>query len=248
MKKICSLAIALILVFTLSVSVFALKTDPNLTVKLKIEGIPEGTAYVDVLLPKEAFGERFVDFNENYRIDSAYRFIAGIDQEPYEEIELYSEDEIAQYHLDGYYSFLSHFDGARTEFGTEQFYSYHDYYYGSDSELDSEAYFYVKSNDGVQTDTLDVFQSAGKIKLAYVRADGGILLVSNAFSVKDRAIIASLFYNAVADGEKVKSEYYISPFNVAFNFIVAAIIVVAAVVIASEVKRKKRKNKEQTQE
>ncbi|MDO4847250.1 MAG: hypothetical protein Q3968_03850 [Clostridiaceae bacterium] len=240
MKKALSLLAAVLLIAILSVNAFALKIDPNLTVKVKSSGIPEGTVYVDVLLPKEAFGERFVEFNENCSIDSCYRYYAGLSQEPFEKIELLADDEIAQYRLDDYYSILAHFDGAGTEFGTEQFNSYHDYYYGSDKEFDCTAYFFVKSQDGETADSLDILQSAKKIKLAYIGADGNILLISEPFSVKDRAVIAAFFYNAVADGEKVKAKYYISPFNIAFNLIVVSAVVVITVVIVRKIKDKKQ--------
>lgn len=241
MKKVLSLLAAVLLIAILSVNAFAYSIDPNLSVMVSNTGIPEGTVYVDVLLPKEAFGDRFVEFNENYTIDSAYRFISGVSQEPYETVELYADDEISQYRLGDYYSFLAHYDGAETEFGTEQFLTYRDYYYGSDTEYDCTAQFTIKlpESDLVDYSTLTVFSRAKQIKLAYVGEEGNILLITEPFSVKDRAYIASYFDSAVANGESVKAQYYFSPFTLAVYLIIAAVIFVVVVIIINKKTTKK---------
>ena len=239
MKKALSLLAAVLLIAILSVNAFAYSIDPNLSVMVSNTGIPEGTVYIDVLMPKEAFGERFVEFNENCSIDSCYRFYAGLSQEPFEPVELYADDEISQYRLDDYYSFLAHYDGAEAEFGTEQFYSYHDYYYGSDKEFDCEAYFTVNAADGEVSVTFDIFQSAKKIKLAYIGEEGNILLISEPFSIKDKPYFASCFRSAFADGEKVKAEYYFSPYILGIYLIIAAAIITIISIVIDKRKAKK---------
>jgi hypothetical protein len=241
MKKLIAVVMTLLLVALMPVSVFAYKISNDLRVVAKSGGIPEGTVYIDVLLPKEAFGDRFVEFNDSYTIDSSYKFIAGLSQEPFESVELYADDEISQYRLDDYYSFLAHFDGAETEFGTEQFYTYHDYYYGSDSEFDCTAEFCIKNpeSDLVAYHTLDAFSRAKKIKLAYIGEQGNILLITEPFSVKDKALLAKYFEDAVADGESIKIDYYFSPYTVALYIIIAAAaFIIFAVVINKKTTKK----------
>ncbi len=242
MKKPISAVMALLLVMLLPVSVSAYKADPDLRVIAESKGIPEGTVYIDVLMPKEAFGDRFVEFNDGYVIDSSYKFIAGLSQEPFESAELYADDEISQYRLDDYYSFLSHFDGAATEFGTEQFYTYHDYYYGSDREFDCTAEFYIKNpeSDLVAYHTLDAFSRAKKIKLAYIGEQGNILLITEPFSVKDKLYIAKDFNYAVADGENVKAEYHTNPFIALPEIVIIAVIITVVSVVAVRVKGRKK--------
>ena len=242
MKKLIAVVMTLLLVALIPVSVFAYKSDPDLRVTAVSEGIPEGTVYIDVLLPKEAFGDRFVEFNDGYTIDSSYKFIAGLSQEPFESVELYADDEISQYRLDDYYSFLAHFDGAQTEFGTEQLYTYHDYYYGSDKEFDCTAEFYIKNpeSDLVYYSTMTVFSRAKTIKLAYIGEQGNILLMTEPFSVKDRAFIAKFFESAVADGENVKAQYYISPFIALPEIVLIAVIITVVSVVAIKVRGRKK--------
>lgn len=241
MKKLVFILAVIMLITVFTLNAFAYAINPDLSVTVASEGIPEGTVYIDVLLPKEAFGDRFVEFNDGYVIDSSYKFIAGLSQEPFESVELYADDEISQYRLDDYYSFLAHFDGAQTEFGTEQFYTYHDYYYGSDKEFDCTAEFYIKNpeSDLVYYSTMTVFSRAKTIKLAYIGEQGNILLMTEPFSVKDKALLAKYFEDAVADGESIKIDYYFSPYTVALYIIIAAAaFIIFAVVINKKTTKK----------
>ena len=229
------------MILTMTVNCFAFKLNPNLFAQAESSGIPEDTVYIDVLMPKEAFGDSYVEFNENYRIDSAYRFIKGLSQEPYSEVDLYGTDDISLYHIDGYFSFLAHYDGAETEFGTQQFYTYHDFYYGSDTEFDCTAEFFIKADesDTAPLSTVTVFSRAEKIKLAFIGESGNILLVTEPFSVRDRFFHAKSVEGIAVNGEKVKVDYFTSPFLVAGYFVLGIAAVTALITVAVKVKKKK---------
>lgn len=235
MKRIASLLIAFIMLYICTVSCFAAGASDDLEVSVTQEGMPEGTAYIDVLMPKEAFGGHFVDFNEKYQIQSAYRFAAGLTQEPYCSVEILPEDEISLYHVDGWFSFLTHFDGAYTEYGLDYFNNYHDYFYGTDGGDGCSAYFYVSGTADESFNTVEIFGRAKKIMLAYVSETGEILMTTKPFSVRDRLIIARGFESVTINAEKVTVNGYTVPYII----VIYVVVIAAAVILRQRFLKKK---------
>lgn len=237
MKRLLSLFISFILILCFSVNCFAYKHAPAY-VSVDSENMPENTAYVDVLLPHGAFNGKFTEFNENCEISSDYRFVAGVSQDIGIPVELHADSEIAQYSADGYYSFLSHFDSATTEFYSDLILNYHDYYYGSDEEADFTADFAVKAQDADYTNPFDLFQHAESVKFAYVDENGNILKVTQEVSLKDKPFSGRYLDRVLLSGESVSAEYYSHPlFFVVYIFLSSASIVLVTVIIL-KVKKK----------
>ena len=148
--------LVLLLFLGLIIPAGAYKPSPYLTVFVRLEQLPEGTACVDLLIPAGEADDYFVEKTEPPTT------LSLIDAST---LEYTNESEIALYN-DGGYSYLMHFKGSSISFSP-----------GAQGE--------IQIDYGTDENLLDVITEKENCRFAFVDDAGNILAVSDPFTIEN---------------------------------------------------------------
>lgn len=216
----CKKALLFLVSFTLlcssvQIATCAYKPSPYLVADCHQADIPSQTAYVDLLLPLQENDDLFVTQKDETEI---YLFT---DRTAFE---IDPASEIATYN-DGYYSYLFHFNGSTITINTNAYSGEISIQYGAQQEL------------------LQYIEKMHSCKLAFVDAQGGILEISDAFTVRDR--LFRDFRKLLISGKSVSVEYVINLYQSVFSVII--FLVTAGMCLAIFLRLKKIHFRRKTQ-
>ena len=148
--------LVLLLFLGLIIPAGAYKPSPYLTVFVRLEQLPKGTACVDLLIPAGETDDYFVEKTE------ASTTLSLIDASA---LEYTNESEIALYN-DGGYSYLMHYKDSAISFSTNA----------------SEE---IQIDYGTDENLLDVITEKENCRFAFVDDAGNILAVSDPFTIEN---------------------------------------------------------------
>lgn len=194
-KRFVAAAVSFIFILVLlPVTVSANSPPPSFWYSVQLENLPEGTVYVDMLIPLETSDPFYSELEEN-NLPAAFSKSA----------------EIAVYCEDGFRSYTLHYVGARSVMRVSKD---NRVFFFTDglNELGSVGY-----------DHMQEIQDRGQMRLAMLDESGNILQVSSVLVLKSRNALASLSgvfaYDALTDEFEIGHDNH--PLNGVFYFILA---------------------------
>ncbi len=208
MKKKFSAFMIFVCIFLLfSVTVAAFETMWDFRVDLDAEKMPNGTVYVELLLPISESDECYVVFNEANG----------------EKYNISADSEIAKLNSDGFVSYTFHVSDAVSEMAPQ----YDEW--GAIVTFAPDAYADLSRKGTYDCDYLA--EKYKEAKFAYLDADGNVLGVSNSAKVWNiRAKIQGYYLDMSLSGLELESDFSYAP--PIFLFLVLCVVCVAAVIIA----------------
>lgn len=180
----------LLICFSLAFSVTVAAFEPmwDFRVNLDAEKMPEGTVYVELLMPISESDECYVDFNEKNG----------------EKYNISSDSEIARLNSDGFISYTFHVLDAVSEMAPQ----YNEW--GAIVTFAPDEYADLSRKGTYDCDYLA--EKYKKAKFAYLDADGNVLGVSNSVKVwEKRAKIQGYYLNLSLNGLELDSDFSYAP-------------------------------------
>lgn len=212
-KKVYSFfAFCILLCCLMQVSVSAYMPPPYLVAVFCQSDMPPQTAYVDLLLPLQENDTSFVSQKDAADI-RLFTDRAVFDVDPSGEIAAYE---------DGYYSYLFHFADSSIIVNTN----------AANDEISVQY--------GTQ-ELLERVEQMHSCKLAFVDAQGNILAISEAFTVRDRPF--KDFKELLVSETSVSVEYTTNPYQIVFAVILCLVAVGLCLVIFLLLKKLRSKQK-----
>ena len=193
MKKICVVVISVIILMFIPISCYAYNAGNSWWVSFTANDLPAQTAGIDILVQMDKQSDEYVSLN-------TYTDLLGIN----DFIEITDESQISNYDINGYISYLCHFNGAVID------------YLSCYSEYSEEL--------SVSFDNLDYFIDKGSIIIAFIDEEGNVLSTSSPISIKNG--LFRQFESLSLNNHEVTVNYYYNPY-----YIVPSVSLITAVII-----------------
>lgn len=210
-RIICFYSILLLLLCIVNIPVYAYKPSPFLRVDVNRSEIPQGTSYIDLLVPVQADDQAYVPQKEESE--------SLIDISDHSVIKIENTSEIANYD-EAYYSYLFHFKDSTISVYTDEYSDTVSVYYGENQDL------------------LDYLAKRGKCKLAFVDAQGNIRNLSNDFQVKNRMF--KDFTKLEISNNEVLTVYTVNAYRIVFACIAALALTAVCIVVILLIRQKSK--------